>query len=364
MKRILVVVLVLILVLSLVACGGTKGAGDNTASTTGAAENTAGAAETPAAKTFSVAMVTDIGGVNDQSFNQSAWEGLQQFGKEDGAKVSYLESKQESDYGPNLDKLVDQNNDLIWGIGYAMADAVKTAATQNPDKKYAIVDFAYGNETPANLTGVVFKAQEPSFLVGYIAAKTTKTNKVGFVGGIKGDVIDQFEFGFRSGVAYAAKELGKDIAVDVQYANSFTDAAAGKAIAASMFTKGSDIVFHAAGGVGIGVIEAAKEANKFAIGVDRDQSYLAPNNVLTSAMKMVGKAMILVSKEEMGGKTLGGTTQVFGIKEGGAGIPDKNPNVDPAVLTATDAVKVSIVDEKIVVPFNQDTFDKYIATLK
>ncbi len=354
MKRILAVVLALILVLSLAACGGTKETGEKTGSETG----------TPAAIAFAAAMVTDVGGVNDQSFNQSAWEGLQQLNKEDGVKVSYFESKQESDYGPNLDKLVDQKNDLIWGIGFAMADAIKTAASQNPDINYAIVDFSYGDETPANLVGVVFKAQEPSYLVGYITAKTTKTNRVGFVGGIKGDVIDQFEYGYRSGVAYAAKELGKDIAVDVQYANSFTDAAAGKAIASSMFTKGCDIVFHAAGGVGIGVIEAAKEANKFAIGVDRDQSYLAPQNVLTSAMKLVGKAMIIVTKEEMAGKTLGGTTQVFGIKEGCAGIPDKNPNVDAAVLSATDTVKTSIVDGQIVVPYNKDTFDSYIAGLK
>lgn len=344
MKRFFAGVLALSLVLSFTACG--------TKAVSGSKSN------------FSVAMVTDVGGVNDQSFNQSAWEGLQKFKKDSGAKVSYLESKQESDYGPNLDKLVDQKNDLIWGIGFAMADAVKTAAKQNPEKKYAIVDNSYGKDTPKNLIGVVFKAQEPSFMVGYIAAKTTKTSKVGFVGGIKGEVIDQFEYGYRAGVAYAAKELGKDITVEVQYANSFTDAAAGKAITSSMYTKGCDIVFHAAGGVGIGVIEAAKEANKFAIGVDRDQAYLAPKNVLTSAMKLVGKAMTLVSKDVSDGKELGGTTQVFGIKEGCAGIPDKNPNVSSDVLKATDKVKTSIVDGKIVVPYNKDTFDSYVKGLK
>lgn len=346
MKRILAGILSVSLVLSLAACEKST-----STSATGA-------------KKISVAMVTDVGGVNDQSFNQSAWEGLQQFKKDNGATVNYLESKQESDYGPNLDKLVDQKNDLIWGIGFAMADAVKTAAKQNVDKKYAIIDFAYGNETPKNVTGVVFKAQEPSFLVGYIAAKTTKTNKIGFVGGIKGDVIDQFEYGYRAGVAYAAKELKKDITVEVQYANSFTDSAAGKAITASMYSKGCDIVFHAAGAVGLGVIEAAKEANKFAIGVDRDQAYLAPKNVLTSAMKLVGKAMTIVSKDVMDGKNLGGTTQVFGIKEGCAGIPEKNPNVSADVLTATDKVKASIVDGKIVVPSNKDTFDTYVKALK
>lgn len=343
MKKLLAGILSFAMVFSLAACGKTGGTGSSN---------------------FSAAMVTDTGGVNDQSFNQSAWEGLQQFKKDTGAKVSYLESKQESDYGPNLDKLVDQKNNLIWGIGFAMADAVKTAAKQNPDKKYAIIDFAYGNETPKNAVGVVFKAQEPSFLVGYIAAKTTKTNKVGFVGGIKGDVIDQFEFGYRAGVAYAAKELKKDITVEVQYANSFVDAAAGKAITSSMYSKGSDIVFHAAGGVGIGVIEAAKEANKFAIGVDRDQAYLAPKNVLTSAMKLVGKAMILVTKDIKDGKDIGGTTQVFGIKEGAAGIPEKNPNVSDDVLKATKTVEKDIVDGKIVVPSNKDTFDSYIKTLK
>lgn len=354
MKRILAVMLVLALMVSLAACGGAKSAGDSSNS----------GSEGTAEKSFSVGMVTDIGGINDQSFNQSAWEGLQQFSAEDGAVINYLESKQESDYGPNLDKLADQGNDLIWGIGFALADAVKTAANQNPDRNYAIVDFSYGDDTPANLVGVVFKAQEPSFLVGYIAAKSTKTNKVGFVGGIKGDVIDQFEYGYRAGVAYAAKELGKDIAVEVQYANSFTDAAQGKAIAASMFTKGCDIVFHAAGGVGIGVIEAAKEANKYAIGVDRDQAYLAPQNVLTSAMKLVGKAMVIVSREIKEGAALGGTTQVFGIKEGCAGIPEENPNVAPDVLSATNSVQDLIVAEDIVVPYNEDTFNSFMNSLK
>jgi len=355
MRKILAGVLSFAMVFSLAACGGKTASPSASATPSGTAS---------ASKSFSVAMVTDVGGVNDQSFNQSAWEGLQQFKKDTSANVNYLESKQESDYGPNLDKLVDQKNDLIWGIGFAMADALKSAAQKNPDKTYAIVDNSYGKDTPKNVIGVVFKAQEPSFLVGYIAAKTTKTNKVGFVGGIKGDVIDQFEYGYRAGVAYAAKELKKDITVEVQYANSFTDSAAGKAITASMYAKGCDIVFHAAGGVGIGVIEAAKEANKFAIGVDRDQAYLAPKNVLTSALKLVGKAMTIVSKEVKDGQKLGGTTQTFGIKDGAAGIPEKNPNVSEDVLKATSTVQKDIVDGKIVVPANKDAFDNYVKTLK
>ncbi|WP_143755327.1 BMP family ABC transporter substrate-binding protein, partial [Clostridium beijerinckii] len=137
-------------------------------------------------KEFKVAMVTDTGGVNDQSFNQSSWEGLQNFEKNNaGGKVSYLESKQESDYATNLDKAVDAGNKVVWGIGFAMSDAITKAAKANPDVSYAIVDNSYGDDTPANVTGAMFNAQEPSFMVGYAAAKTTKTGKVGFVGGIK-----------------------------------------------------------------------------------------------------------------------------------------------------------------------------------
>lgn len=348
MKRIVTVLIVLALAVSLVACTSTTKTSPSSSAPTG----------------FKVAMATDVGGVNDQSFNQSAWEGLQLFKTETGASVSYLESKQETDYGPNLDKLADQGNDIIWGIGFAMGDAVKTAAGKYPDKTYAIVDYAYGADAPKNLIGVVFKAQEPSFLVGYIAAKTTKTNKVGFVGGIKGDVIDQFEYGFRSGVEYAAKELKKTITIDVQYADSFTDQAKGKAIAKTMYTNGCDVVFHAAGGVGIGVIDAAKEAKKWVIGVDRDQSSLAPSNVLTSAMKLVGKAMDIVSTKLKNSEKLAGTTQVFGIKEACAGLPSSNPNVATDVLTSVKTVQADITSGKIAVPFNKTTFDVYIATLK
>ncbi len=362
MKKILSSILTLALIVSLTACGGSTTDKSNSASGTSTGDSTP--KSSAAASAFAVGMVTDVGGINDQSFNQSAWEGLQQFNKETNAPISYLESKQESDYGTNLDKLADQKNSIIWGIGYAMADAIKTAASQYPDKTYAIVDNSYGDDTPSNVIGVVFRAQEPSFVVGYIAAKTTKTNKVGFVGGIKGDVIDQFEYGYRAGVAYASKELGKEITVNVQYANSFTDQAVGKAIASSMYTKGCDIVFHAAGAAGIGVIEAAKEANKFAIGVDKDQSYLAPKNILISAMKLVGKAMDLVSTQIKEGKELGGTTQVFGMKEGCVGIPEKNPNVDQKVLTDAKAIEGKIMDESIKVPYNQSTFDSYISTLK
>lgn len=356
MKKLLALSLSACLLLSMVGCAS-KGSSSTPASQAPEASSTPKAA-------FKVGMVTDTGGVNDQSFNQSAWEGLQQAQADHGIEVSYVESKQEADYAGNLDKMVDAENNLIWGVGFMMGDAVLNAAKTNPNTKYAIVDNAYA-ETPANLTGVVFRAQEPSFLVGYIAARMTKTDKVGFVGGIKGEVIDQFEYGYRAGVAYGAKELGKKIDVMVQYANSFNDEGIGKSIAQKMYTDGADIVFHAAGGVGNGVIEAAKEANKFAIGVDRDQSYLAPDHVITSAMKLVGKAMYIVSEETMKGNDLGGRTVAYGIKEGCAGIAPTSDKLVPAdILEATKGIEKQIVEEKIVPPYNEDTFKAYADTLK
>jgi basic membrane protein A len=161
-----------------------------------------GVAGTAGAKKFKVAMVTDVGGVNDQSFNQSAWEGLKRAKKELGIQIAYKESRQDADYAPNMETFTDAEFDLIWGIGFLMGDAIKSTARINPDQKYAIIDFAYGPQTPKNVGCAVFQEEQPSFLVGYIAGKMTKTNKVGFVGGIKFPLIEKFDFGnlFRAAV--------------------------------------------------------------------------------------------------------------------------------------------------------------------
>ena len=302
-------------------------------------------------------MITDVGGVNDQSFNQSAWEGLQRAEKELGVKVSYIESRQDADYGPNLETMLDAGTDLIWGIGFKMADAALEAANNNPDQKYAVIDFAW-DDTPKNLIGVVFKAEEASFLVGYIAAKMTTTGKVGFIGGMSFPVIWGFEYGYRAGVLYG----NKDVEILSQYAESFTDAAKGKSIANSMYQQGADIVFHAAGGVGDGLIEAAKEQGKWAIGVDRDQNYLAPDNVLTSAMKRVDNAMFNISKELTEGVWKGGQTVSYGLAEGGVDIaPTSSMHVPADLLAEVEAVKARIISGEIVVPYSKETFAEFEA---
>lgn len=347
-KKGIACVLTLMTTLSLAACG-TK-------------NNNAGNTEESGATTnFNVSVVTDTGGVNDQSFNQSAWEGLKKLKEEKGVNISYLESVQEADYASNLDKMVDQGNDLVWGVGFSMADALYSAASMNTDQLYGIIDHSYGDETLDNVVCVTFRAEEASFLVGYAAGKSTETGKVGFVGGITSAVLDQFEYGYRAGVEYAAAELGTDIEVSVQYAESFSDAAKGKAIATKMFSDGCDIVFQAAGNAGTGVIEAAKDAGKFAIGVDRDQYDLAPDNILTSALKRVDEAVVLVSEQAMNGDVVGGQVLEYGLTENSVGIPAENPNMDPAVYEATMKVQQKIIDGAIEVPYNADTFAAFVA---
>ncbi|WOC33671.1 MULTISPECIES: BMP family lipoprotein [Caproicibacterium] len=376
MKKLLAAVLAGTMAVTMGACGGAgttsstaagsgSAAADSTASSQADAAGTASNTTSVDGKGYKIRMVTDTGGVNDQSFNQSSWEGLQNLQKATGADVNYIESKQESDYATNLDKAADDDAKLIWGIGFAMAESIGNAAKQNPDINYAIVDNAYDAKTmPSNVAGVMFRAQEPSFVVGYIAGKTTKTNKVGFVGGITSNIIDQFEYGYKAGVAYAAKELNKKITVDAQYAESFSDSSKGKAIANSMFSSGCDIVFHAAGGVGVGVIAAAKDAGKYAIGVDRDQAYLAPKNVLTSALKLVHAAVEDVSKKAMSGEKIGGKTYTYGLTEDAVGIPEKHDLMGDDTYQAALKVEQDIKSGKITPPATKDEFTKYTASLK
>ncbi len=338
------------MVFSLTACGGGKKQTTDSETKTGTESD---------GTDFAVSMVADTGGVNDQSYNQSAWEGLQQFGKETGSKVGYLESTQAADYAPNFDKLSDQDLGLIWGIGFTMAEPLLQAAEVNPERTFAILDNEFGDATPSNVACATFNVQDSSFLVGYIAGLTTQTDRVGYIGGMKSPTMDLFEYGYRAGVDYAAKELGKTIVTDVQFAESFTDAAKGKAMAAAMYGAGSDILFHAAGGVGVGAIEQAVEEDKLIIGVDRDQSYLAPNNVLTSALKIVGIATQELSRKVLEGEEIGGKSFSYGLVDGAVGIPTENPNMDPAIYEKAMEVQKLIKDGEIVAPSNEASYESF-----
>ena len=332
------------------------------------------AGSAPAEADYKVQMVTDMGGVNDRSFNQLAWEGLQKLNKETGIEVGYTESKQEADYATNLDKAVDDGAQTVWGIGFAMAGAIRDAAAVNPDVHFAIIDSAYpekghvnekGEEDGLldNLTGVTFKTQEPSFVAGYIAAMTTQTGKVGFVGGMKSDVLETFNWGYQAGVAYANATEGTNVQVVSQYIETFTDAAKGKAAGQKMYSDGCDIVFACAGNAGNGVIEAAQDADKLVIGVDKDQYDLAPENMLTSVMKNVDKAVIEVSTMASEGEEVGGKNIELSAKDGAVAVSTHHDLMEPGVYDTAVELFDKIKNGEIEPPATEDAFNDYVASL-
>lgn len=329
MKKIVSLITVLVMAAcSLVGCGNKS---DN------AANNDA----------LKITMVTSVGGVTDGSFNQSAWEGLKKAEKNLGANVSYIESKQEADYVTNLEQAVDGKNDLIIATGFPMQQALLDAANNYPDQKFAIVDVDYGDKTPKNVVCISFDEAQSGYVVGLVAGKMTKTNTVGFVGGMDNVVVQKFQAGYEAGV----KAANPNAKVLSQYVNSFVDQAKGKSIANQMYKNGADIIFACAGDSGVGVIECAKETGKFAIGVDRDQYEMAPDNILTSAMKKVDQGVYTVVEDLKNGEFEGGKTLVFGLQEKGIGLaPSTDKNVPQDIIDYVNDQEQKIISGEIKVP--------------
>ncbi|MEF2905058.1 MAG: BMP family ABC transporter substrate-binding protein [Lachnospiraceae bacterium] len=301
---------------------------------------------------FKIGMVTDVGGVNDGSFNQSAWEGLQRAGEAFGCEVKYIESKGDADYVPNIESFLDEDYDLIVCVGYMMADAVRDAAELYPDQKFAIIDDA-SNADLDNVTCMMFEQEQASYLVGLAAGYTTESNIVGFVTGAANETMNSFGYGYCAGVLDANPD-----ATILQYnANNFGDASGGKTAVNTMVTKGADVVFHAAGGTGIGVIDGCKENKIWAIGVDSDQSPLAPETILTSALKRVDNACYDATKKAILG-TLEGGVATYDLAAGGVDIAPTTDNLSKDVLEKIEDAKKDIIAGDLVVPKNQEEFEE------
>lgn len=315
------------------------------------APSTTGTAST-GGKRLRAAMVTDIAGIGDRSFNESAWRGLKRAEKELGAEVRYLESVKLPDYEQNLRLLAQQGYDVVIAVGFAMEDALKKVAPQFPNTIFAIVD---GNAPDLpNCVSLKFREHEGSFLVGALAGAMTKTGIVGFVGGMEIPLIKKFESGYRAGVMTTnprAKVL-------VGYTGNWTDSAKGKELALSQFERGADIVYHASGQCGLGVIEAAKKMGKghFAIGVDSDQDYIEPGFVLTSMIKSVDNAVFEVCREVAEGRFKPGTRDM-GIKENGVGLSPMQYTkhlVPKEVLDKIETLRQMIADGRLNVPQSEE----------
>ena len=283
-------------------------------------------------------------------YKRQAWEGLEKAGEELGVEVNYLESATDADYQPNMETFVDEDYDLIISVGYMLADATREAAEANPDTKFAIIDDS-SIDLP-NVTSLMFKAEQASYLVGYVAGLTTKTNNIGFVVGMTNETMNQFGYGYCAG----AIDANPDITVQQFNANSFADSATGKTMANTAITNGADIVFQAAGATGLGVIEACQEAGVYAIGVDSDQSSIAPKTVLTSAMKRVDNAVYDAVQELIDDKLEGGV-QTFDLAAGGVDIAPSQDLISDDVIKAVDEVKEKIISGDVVIPDNKDDFE-------
>jgi basic membrane protein A len=331
-----------------VGCPGGK-AGDGGASpqlTPETKESTGGI--TPAGKPLLVGVVLDTGGVDDRSFNAAANAGLEMAKKTPGVDGKYVESNNPSDYTTNLTSFASQNYNLVFAVGFKMAGALKDVSPSFPNVKFAIID-APAPDQP-NCAGLQFREQEGSFLAGYLAASVTKSKKIGFVGGEQIPLIEKFEAGYKAG----AKMADPTVVVTATYTGDWNDESKGRSQADQQFGSGADIIYHAAGKAGLGVIEAAKArgAGFYAIGVDQDQDAIAPGRVLTSMVKHIDTAMADTVARVKSGQFEKGT-HVYGLKENGVGLSEMKytrQDVPAAVLAKLDKVKQMIIDGKLVPP--------------
>ena len=298
--------------------------------------------------TVKIGMVTDVGGVNDKSFNQTSWEGLQALAEEDDTfEVNYLESKTDADYQTNINTFIDEEYDLIICVGYMLADATREAAEDNPDQLFAIIDDS-SIDLP-NVACLMFAQEQASYLVGLVAGSVTQSKTVGYVQGMVSDSMNLFGIGFITGV----QEVCPDATVLQYNANNFGDIAGGSTAAKDMITKGADVIYQAAGGTGIGVINACDEEGIWAIGVDTDQSSLAPEHVITSAMKRVDVASQDISKAVAAGEFAAGV-HLYDLSNGGVDLAPTRDNIPADVLELVENAKAAVIAGDVVVPTSVD----------
>jgi basic membrane protein A len=333
------VLLVVAAALGAAGCGGsTKSSGGGSTS-----EST-----TTEGKQIKVGLVTDIGGLNDRSFNHLNYVGLQRAQSELGVQGRVLESKQNSDYVPNLSALAQQKYDLVVGVGFLMADALDTVATKFPDTNFAIVDFSQADlkHKPKNVEGILFKEQESGYLAGYLAGLVVKNQGgkqvVSTVGGQKIPPVDRYIAGFQAG----AKAANPGITTRNGYSQTFVDQAPCKEIALNQIAQGSQVVMQVAGNCGLGALDAAKEKQVWGVGADADQSFLG-RHILTSALKKDDVAVFKVIKTVQDGSFKGGRDNVFDVASGAAGLGKISSKVPQSIVEKVRQVQKDLAAGKI-----------------
>jgi basic membrane protein A len=347
MKRLCL--LALLALLALAGCGGddeSTSGGATTAAETGGGATDTGEASGPSIK---VGLVTDIGGLDDRSFNFLANKGLQRAERELGVEGRVVISKSDKDYVPNLSTLAKQDYDLVIAVGFLMADALDKVAARYPDVKFAIIDYSESQLTskPKNVRGLLFKEQEAGYLVGYLAGLVTKDEAgakqvIGSVGGQKIPPVDHYIAGYEAG----AKKADPGITTLHSYSQDFVDQAKCKELALDQIARGAHVVFQVAGQCGLGALSAAQEKNMWGIGVDADQAYLG-DHVMTSALKKVDVAVFQTIQEAQEGGFNGGEDTIFDIASGGVGIGEIAPDVPAEAVAQVKRVQDEIAAGKV-----------------
>ncbi len=287
------------------------------------------------------AVVYDMGGKFDKSFNEAAYNGIERWKKETGKPYLEFEIANESQREQAIRRMAERGANPIIGIGFGQASSIEKVAKEFPQLNFAIIDMVVNLP---NVQSVVFKEQEGSFLVGTMAALASKTGKVGFVGGMDIPLIRRFQCGYEQGAKYANPKAEVFANMTGTTGAAWNDPARGGELTKAQFAKGADVVFAAAGGTGVGVYQAAKDGGKLAIGVDSNQNHLQPGTMLTSMLKRVDVAVYNAAKAHKSGVT------VLGLKEGGVdyAMDDNNAKLVSADMKAkVDAAKADIISGKI-----------------
>lgn len=303
---------------------------------------------------YPVGLVFDVGGIGDKSFNDAAYAGLLRARDKLGIRFEYFEPGEGTDREAALRLLASGSSKLILGVGFLFTDDIETVAREYPEKLFACVDYTWteGKQVPPNLVGLKFREEEGSFLVGAIAGLVSQSGTVGFVGGMDIPLIHKFEAGYHAGVL----SVRPDAKVLVTYAGvtgeAFKNPAKGKELALAQIDAGADVIYHASGSTGLGVFEAARARNKLVIGVDSDQSEVAPDNCLTSMVKQVDVAVFDAITRARDGKFTGGILSE-GLKEGGVDYIFNERNarwITPEIRARVEELRKDIVDGRRQVP--------------
>ena len=303
----------------------------------------------PARAEFKVGLVLDRGGKDDKSFNASAYAGAMEAKKQLGVYVKYVEASDDNAFQPMLRAFAEHNFDLIIGVGFAQKEAMKKVAAEFPHKDFAIVDSVV--QAP-NVRSLMFEEHEGAYLVGAIAALTSKTGKIGFVGGMDIPLIRRFEMGYEAG----AKQANPKVQVLANFVGvtsaAWNNPPKGKELALAQYDAGADVIFAAAGASGMGVLDAAEERDKLAIGCDSNQDYTKPGFVLTSMLKRVDVAVLATIRDAQAGKFSGGIKS-FGLANQGVDYSVDQYNAKVLTLPVrerAEALKAEIISGQVKVP--------------